>query len=223
MRTLSHDEAKAFYDRFGARQDGQAFYEDAALDELVRHSRFARAREVVEFGCGTGRLALRLLAEELPADAHYLGLDLSDTMVALASSRLAPYGERADVRLCDTEVRLPVPDGSVDRVVSTYVIDLLSETDTRRLLAEARRVLRHDGRLCLVGLTRGVSLLGRTVSSIWTGIHGLRPAWVGGCRPVVLAPQLERSGWSIGHSWIVRTWGIPSEVLVAGPEPGAPS
>jgi hypothetical protein len=53
MKTLSHHEAKAFYDRFGARQDGQAFYEDGALQELVRHARFAHAREVVEFGCGT--------------------------------------------------------------------------------------------------------------------------------------------------------------------------
>ena len=33
-RTLSLDEARAFYDAFGARQDGQAFYEDAATSVL---------------------------------------------------------------------------------------------------------------------------------------------------------------------------------------------
>jgi len=35
MRTLSHQQAKAFYDRFGAKQDSQAFYEDRAVQELV--------------------------------------------------------------------------------------------------------------------------------------------------------------------------------------------
>jgi SAM-dependent methyltransferase len=138
-------------------------------------------------------------------------------MVALASSRLAPYGERAEVRLCGMDVRLPVPDRSVDRVVSTYVIDLLSEADTDRLLAEAMRTLRPDGRLCLVGITHGVSLLGRMVSAIWTGVHTLRPSLVGGCRPVVLGPRLEGGEWSIEHSAVVRMWGISSEVLVAAP------
>src|SRR6266508_882694 len=217
MRTLSHHEAKAFYDRFGARQDSQAFYEDCALQELVRHSNFAHAGSVVEFGCGTGRLALRLLSEELPPEARYLGLDVSDTMVALASSKLAPYRERAEVRLCDGQVALPVPDSSADRVVSAYVTDLLSETYTLLFLEEAKRALKPDGLLCLVGVTHGVGLLGHLVSGFWTAIHRLRPSLVGGCRPVLLTPQLERTGWSIVYSAVVRTWGIPSEVLVAGP------
>jgi len=220
LKALSRDEAKAFYDRFGARQDGQAFYEDAALQDLVRHSSFAHAASVVEFGCGTGRLAARLLSEELPADARFLGLDLSDTMVALASSRLRAYGQRAEVRRCEGQVELPVPDGSVDRVVSTYVIDLLSEADTHRLLEEAKRALKPGGHLCLVGLTDGVSPLGRVVSSLWTVIHAVRPALVGGCRPMVLTPRLERTGWSILHSTVVRKWGIPSEVVVASPSQG---
>jgi SAM-dependent methyltransferase len=217
LKVLSRDEAKAFYDRFGARQDGQAFYEDPALHDLVRSSGFAHAASVVEFGCGTGRLAARLLSEELPAGASYLGLDLSDTMVALASHRLRPYGQRAEVRRCEGQVELPVPDRSVDRILSTYVIDLLSEGDTHRLLEEARRSLTPGGFLCLVGLTHGVSLVGRVVSSVWTVIHSVRPALVGGCRPMVLTPRLERTGWSILHSTVVRKWGIPSEVVVASP------
>ena len=35
---LSSDEARAFYDRFGARQDSQAFYEDPATRDLIVHA-----------------------------------------------------------------------------------------------------------------------------------------------------------------------------------------
>jgi len=219
MRTLSHDQAKAYYDRFGSWQDSQAFYEDRAIEELVRHCDLAHAQSVLEFGCGTGRLALRLLSTELRPDARYLGLDSSETMVALASSRLGPYRGRAEVRLCAGAVDLPVPDASVDRVLSTYVADLLSEDDIRRLLAEARRVLTPGGRLCLAGITPGVSLLGRMVSGIWTRVHAISPALVGGCRPVRLGPDLATSGWSIVHSAVVQAWGISSEVLVSTPPP----
>ena len=36
--TLSHSQAKRFYDRFGSKQDKQSFYEDKALDELIAHA-----------------------------------------------------------------------------------------------------------------------------------------------------------------------------------------
>jgi len=223
VSVLSHHQAKVYYDRFGARQDSQAFYEDRPVHDLIQHSDFADAGSVLEFGCGTGRLALRLLSQELPPEAHYLGVDVSDTMVALASSRLAPFGDRAEVRLSHGDVDLPVPDASVDRVVSTYVTDLLSDSDVDRLLEEARRALTTEGCLCLVGITDGVRLVGRMVSRVWAAIHALRPSLVGGCRPKVLAPHLTDRAWSIVHSAIVQAWGIPSEVLVARPLEGVQS
>ena len=121
------------------------------------------------------------------------------------------------MRLCSGDVELPVPDASVDRVVSTYVTDLLSHGDIRRLLEEAKRVLAPDGRLCLVGITHGEHLVARVVSRTWAAIHTLSPSLVGGCRPTSLAPLVASLDWSIIHSAIVQTWGVPSEVLVAGP------
>ena len=58
MSPLSIPEARRFYDRFGAKQDKQVWYEAAALDDLVLHSDLANARSIFELGCGTGRLAL---------------------------------------------------------------------------------------------------------------------------------------------------------------------
>ena len=52
--TLSREDAKAFYDRFGAKLDSQCFYEDRALADLIEHSDFETARHIFEFWCGTG-------------------------------------------------------------------------------------------------------------------------------------------------------------------------
>ena len=87
-RTLTTAEAKAFYDGFGAKQDAQAFYEDLAVKALIDHADFEHAHSVFEFGAGTGRLAARLLGTMLPDDCRYLGVDIAETLVALARERL---------------------------------------------------------------------------------------------------------------------------------------
>ncbi len=210
---LSHDEAKAFYDRFGARQDKQAFYEDAALDRLVANSRFGEARAVFEFGCGTGRLAERLLARHLPDGAAYTGVDSSATMVALAVERLARWP--AKVTISDGGMTLPAPGRAFDRIVATYVLDLLSEADGQALIAEAHRTLMPGGLLCVAGVTHGVGVLSVPVMALWSAAGGLAPGLVGGCRPQHADRLLEDAHWHIVHRSVVSCWGVASEVLVA--------
>lgn len=47
---------------------------------------------------------------------------------------VSSYKERAKAVRSDGSVRFPLPGRSVDRVVSTYVLDLLSETDIREAI-----------------------------------------------------------------------------------------
>lgn len=215
--TLPRSEAKAFYDRFGAKQDEQGWYEDPPVAGLIAHADFGAAKCVVELGCGTGRLAATLLAESLPKEARYVGIDLSATMVAIATDRLAPFGERAKVHATDGTIPLPVPDASVDRVLSTYVLDLLSEADIAVFLADAHRVLAPGGKLCLVGLTFGERGLSRLVSRFWSSVQRKNPVKVGGCRPLRMTDHLPRERWRIDHREVVTAWAIPSEVVVATP------
>jgi len=215
MGTLSREEARRVYDRIGAFQDSQAFYEDRALDVLIRHGDFGSARRVFEFGCGTGRLAARLLSDELPSDARYRGVDLSPTMVGLAGERLAAWGERASATLADGGPPAEEPAASCDRFVSTYVLDLLSEADMDAVLAHAHRMLEPGGLLCIVSLTTGAGPVSRAVAGVWSGLHGLAPALVGGCRPVDLAPRLSDERWKLRHHERVAPFAIPSEIVVA--------
>jgi ubiquinone/menaquinone biosynthesis C-methylase UbiE len=215
MRYLSHEQARCFYDRFGAKQDAQSFYEDRAINALIQHADFQQAQTLLEFGCGTGRLAERLMLNCLPATATYHGLDISSTMVELAMQRLQAFAMRAHVSQTQGEVRFPFGAHTFDRFVSAYVLDLLPDAEIRDLLSEAHRVLHSGGILALASLSQGTTLLSKGVSGVWRTIHHLKPTWVGGCRPVELIEYIRLDRWKIKHHEKLSQFGITSEVLVA--------
>ena len=222
-RTLTRKEARSVYDRIGARQDSQAFYEDRAVGRVVQHAALGEARHVFEFGFGTGRFAERLLSQELPEEARWRGVDVSPEMARLARQRLARFAARAEVVHSDGGPPSDEPAGAYDRFVSNYVLDLLSEEDIRAVLDQAQRMLRPGGRLCLVSLTTGCSTASRAVIGVWSRIHALAPKLVGGCRPLELRPRLAESAWDVLYHDRSASFGMPSEGIVAERRADAPS
>jgi ubiquinone/menaquinone biosynthesis C-methylase UbiE len=217
-RYLAPIEAKRFYDRLGSGQDWQRFYENPALNELIAHAGFESAHSVFEFGCGTGALAARLLQRHLPADARYVGLDISSTMVSLALKRLKPWSGRARVYQANGSTRIPEPDQTFDRFVSTYVLDLLAPEFIEQLLSEGRRLLVPGGRLCLASLAYGTSRFSRAVCWGWQRLWRLSPGIVGGCHPIELLEYLPRQDWDPVYRATLTNWGMSSEVLIALPK-----
>jgi SAM-dependent methyltransferase len=214
---LSTEQARRVYDRIGRLQDTQRIYEGRAVDALVADGRFSQARRVVEVGCGTGALAARLFERELPVSAHYVAVELSPKMAAIARDRLAGLGERARVHVGDAAERIPVGDGCADRVLSAYVFDLLAPDRVAALLGEAHRTLAADGLLCLVSLTHPSSPAGRLLFAGWERLWALRPQLVGGCRPVDLLPLLDGAAWQVESVHVVTAFAISSQVVVARP------
>jgi len=217
VRTLTLEQARSFYDGFGSKQDKQSFYEETALSTLIANAALDQSRSVFELGCGTGRFAFDLLEHHLPAEAEYLGTDISSTMVELTSKRLAPFASQARVLLLEGQPNIPVDDASVDRFVSTYVFDLLPVSAQLQWLAEVTRVLRPNGLLCLAGITYGTTPISRAAMGLWQRLFALNPAWVGGCRPTLLAEVLAKESWNVVFRTVVVSWGIASEVVVATP------
>ena len=112
------------------------------------------------------------------------------------------------------EIRFPLEDGAADRVVSCYVLDLLSGEDTRHYFAEAHRVLRPGGYACLASLGHGVGWVSRWVSWLWSRVFAMKPSLVGGCRPVDLDGFIDVTHWRLVYRHTLTPFGVPSEVRI---------
>lgn len=214
-RYLSVRSARRFYDAVGAREDSQAFYEDPALDVLVREGMFDAATSIFEFGCGTGRLAERLLAGPLPETASYTACDVSPKMAALTKARLARFGARVRIFETSGDTRSLFGEDKFDRIVTSYVLDLLSPEQTGAFLQAACDALADEGLLCAASIAPGPKFPSSAVMTLWRMLNSVSPVLTGGCRPIDLDRLLPSDRWSLRHVDTVTAWGVTSRVVIA--------
>ncbi len=100
--------------------------------------------EVLDVGCGTGRLLEK--AGGLWPAARLLGVDPAPGMIDVARRRIP----QATTEVAGAEA-LPFPDASVDLVLTC--VSLHHWKNRGQGLREAARVLRPGGRLCLADIT----------------------------------------------------------------------
>ena len=99
---------------------------------------------VLDLGSGGG-IDVLLSARRVGASGRAFGLDMTDEMLALARRNAAEAGFTNVEFLKGYIEEIPLPDESVDVVISNCVINLSG--DKARVFEEMRRVLRPGGRV----------------------------------------------------------------------------
>jgi len=157
--------AYADIDAGAGRPAAQRLYTEAELGALppsavdwalgvgnpVRHAALQPGETVLDVGCGAG-IDTILAARVVGPTGRAIGLDLLEEMCERARGHAREAGVAEWTEFVRGEMEdIPLPDASVDVVISNGVINLSPRKS--RVLAEIRRVLRPGGRLSVADLT----------------------------------------------------------------------
>ena len=126
---------------------------------------------VLDLGSGGG-IDVLLSARRVGPSGMAYGLDMTDEMLALAEENKQKSG-LTNVEFLRGEIEdIPLPDASVDVIISNCVINLSADKD--RVLREAFRVLRPGGRFAVSDIVfRGsIPVDFRRNAALWAGCVG---------------------------------------------------
>jgi SAM-dependent methyltransferase len=108
---------------------------------VLRHAGLRDGMRLLDFGCGSGRLACSLGRESIQVD--YYGIDIDQRLLDFAKSKAPAHFRFA----LNHALTMPAPDASADIVCAFSVFTHLRQSETYLYLEDIRRVLRRDGKL----------------------------------------------------------------------------
>jgi ubiquinone/menaquinone biosynthesis C-methylase UbiE len=182
-------------------------FEERAIQRGLALASVRKGERILEVAVGPGAALAKLHREAGPAGL-VVGIDIAPGMLRAARRRVPD----AALALADARA-LPFRGGAFDMVWSSYFLDLIPTCELTPLLKEFCRVLRPDGRLLLVDLSK------KGKGKIWwERFYSISPGFLipyvfGGCRPIHAAQFVRDAGFVLIQQEIVSQ-GMVSEILL---------
>lgn len=169
----------------------------------------------LEIGFGTGH-GLVALAQSVGETGRVCGIDLSPGMIDVAREQIEREHLTDRVVMQRGNVlHLPYATGTFDVVFSSFMLDLIDTPDLPTVLNECRRVLRSNGRVGIVSMSKACGArASNLIVKVYERAHRWLPALID-CRPIYAQTLLAAAGFHIDMAQTRSMWGLPVEIAIA--------
>ena len=206
-KTMTADRDAIFWDSAAKRYDRQTKRLAAMYDEMVRRilQELAPGDNVLDVGTGTGEIPLRICH----AVSRLEAVDASREMIAIARDNAKLRGARNVTFSVHNSYNLPFRDGTFDAVIVSNLLHIVEHPAD--VLAEARRVLKTDGRLIAPTYVGRESVRARIFS--WVLKRTGHPVYTRFTSRSLRA-LIERSGFDVADQALLKNI-LPVSFIVA--------
>lgn len=208
----SKKEAREAYDRISKFYDyTEWIFEKKCINTALKLLDIKEGEVVLEIGCGTGN-ALIKIAEYVGKSGIAYGIDISPKMLEKTNRKILNKALSDKVKLtCGDALKLPYEDRKFNAVFLSFTLELFDTPEIPEILREIERVLKPNGRLGVVSISKenGNSLFLRLYE--WT--HKKFPKYID-CRPIYATNSIKQVGFSIKHKKKTKILLAPLEIVI---------
>jgi len=201
----NYDKISRFYDCFAG--GFESHYRNIGLEQL----NIKGGETVLEIGFGTGHCLMQI-AKSVRKEGMVYGVEISSGMLEVTKKRLKKAGllDRA-VLYCGDATKMPYNEHKFDAVFMSFTLELFDTPEIPVILDEIKRVLKSEGRLGVVSMSReeGKSILFK----LYEWAHKKFPNYAD-CRPIYVEQSLREAGIKIINSRKVKVYGLPLEIVI---------
>jgi len=209
----SKEEAKNSYNKMSKWYDLFAGYSEKRFRDVGLQKLYIQEGEkVLEIGFGTGHCILSL-ARSVGNTGKMYGLDISEGMLKITTSRIEKAGllEKVDLK-CGDALSLPYPKYYFDAIFTSFTLELFDTPEIPIVLEQCKRVLKKDGRICVVAMSKKEKQ--GPMVKLYEWLHERFPNYID-CRPIFVRQSIEDAHFKIVTTTIMSLFGLDVEIVLA--------
>ena len=209
----SKKEAIEAYNRISKFYDyTEGIFEKKYINMALKQLKINKGETILEIGFGTG-YALMNIAKLVGKNNYVYGIDISPKMVELTNKKIKSRSLADRVKLtCGDALKLPYYNNKFDVIFLSFTLELFDTPEISEILKEIKRVLRPNGRLGVVSISKenGNSVF----LKLYEWAHIKFPKYID-CRPIFAAESIKDAGFNIKYKKEAKIFFAPVEIVVS--------
>lgn len=206
--------AKLYFDLFGPLLFLPNLLDSPVYSRLIRLGGLDHCGSILELGAGVGTLAKKILRRNQQPDLRLVLLEVSTSNLAVLQRRFRDCPRHVALKQVVGDPPYEFAEGTFDRFVSCFVIEVMDEAHRARNIAEAHRLLKPGGLFCCMAVTRGNSWVSRATMFVAEQLSKISRWLVLGAQFCDLADCFAPQDWNILHQETVSSAGFATKILI---------